>query len=136
MTCFWSAIIRTLSREEREILDMKKSNVNEEVELVMSLKRRSNRLIDAEVIWQGEKLKPQLCNELKMWVDNYNVNKISNGHDTSSCDPFLVQLCEILGWKIEFKYMNSRIIFVPARETKRKVLFGANGHHFFDVKLQ
>ena len=129
MTCFWTAILKTLNEEERKILNL--SNNLIEKELVICLKDRSDTLVNANVLWQGEQLRPQLCRELKMWVDNYNVNDICNGHDTSSCDPFLTLLTELLGWRIEFKYMESLIVFQPRKGSKRSVLFGANNHHFY-----
>lgn len=128
MSCFWDAVLGSLNEEEREKLEIKMNATNEE--LVRNLKQHSYVLNEANVVWQGEKLRPQLCRELKMWVDNYNVNGINNGHDTSSCDPFLVLLCHMLNWRIDFKYIHANICF-ESSNTKRTVKFGANSHHFF-----
>lgn len=128
MSCFWDAVLGSLNQEEKDILKIKTNATNEE--LVRKLKQHSYVLNEANVLWQGEKLRSQLCRELKMWVDNYNVNGINSGHDTSSCDPFLVLLCHMLNWRIDFKYIHANICF-ESSNMKRTVKFGANSHHFF-----
>jgi len=128
MSCFWDAISGSLNQEETKKLQLNSKPSN--TELVRKLKQHSNVLEEANVIWQGKMLQPQLCKELKLWVDNYNVNGINNGHDTSSCDPFLVLLCHMLKWNIEFKYINANIRF-ECPDKKRTLRFGANSHHFY-----
>lgn len=128
MSCFWDAINGSLTQTEKDLLELGMNTTNDE--LVRKLKQCSVVLEEANVTWQGEKLRPQLCRELKMWVDNYNVNGIHNGHDTSSCDPFLVMLCHLLNWRIDFKYVNANISF-ECPNPKRTVNFGANSHHFY-----
>ena len=132
MSCFWEGIIKTLNENEKSKLSL--ANGASKIELVKCLKRKSYHLTDANVLWQGEKLKKQLCNELKMWVDNYNEQNINNGHDTSSCDPFLVLLCELLDWNITFMYTGSKISFENGNSGKKRLVkFGANTHHFFKM---
>lgn len=128
MTCFWTAILKSLTPEEKDVLGCRNSS---EYALVNALKKNSNMLDNCHVSWQNEILSEQLCSELKTWVDVYDPNGISSGHDTSSCDPFLTLLCVMFGWKIVFSYQNATIIFENMKNKTRTVRFGANSHHFY-----
>lgn len=130
MTCFWTAILKTLTYEEKLVLGLTDGNASE-YELVNALKRNSNMLEKCHVSWQNEILPGQLCSELKEWIDVYDANRISGGHDTSSCDPFLTLLCVIFGWKIIFSYQQAVITFENTQKITRTVRFGANSHHFY-----
>ena len=130
MSCFWTAILNTLTPEEKNVLGLTDKN-SSEYELVVALKKRSNMFDDCRVLWQNEILSKQLCSELKAWVDVYEPRQILNGHDTSSCDPFLTLLCVLFGWKIIFSYQHAVITFENTHNNARTVQFGANSHHFY-----
>lgn len=130
MSCFWTAILKTLTLEEKNVLRLTDKNTSE-YELVVALKKRSNMFDDCRVLWQNEILSKQMCSELKEWVDVYEPNRISSGHDTSSCDPFLTLLCVMFGWNIVFSYQQAVITFKNTQKTTRTVSFGANSHHFY-----
>lgn len=129
MTCFWTAIMKTLTPEEKCVLGL--TGNTSEYELVKALKKKSNMLDGCQVTWQNEILSKQLCSELKAWVDTYDANNISDGHDTSSCDPFLTLLCAMFGWNIVFNYHTAIITFKNTQMATRTVRFGANYHHFY-----
>lgn len=129
MTCFWKAILDTLNLTEKQILGL--GNNANEYDLVYALKDKSYFLLNAKVKWQNEVISEQLCGELKQWIDAYETENISEGHDTSSCDPFLTLLCELFGWNIVFNYQFVRIYFENMYKTTRTVTFGANSFHFY-----
>ena len=132
MTCFWTGIINTLTKEDYEILNIKpinKRNIQDIQRLIIQLKKLSNKA-DLKIKWQNKELKSCEIKELKIFIKEYDEKEIRKGHLTSSCDPFLCLLCSLLNCKIIFMYCRNKIDFEPITDNIRKVLHfrGSRGH--------
>lgn len=146
MTCFWSAILQTLNHQDKQLLQL--SSSAREADIVNALKKtiinnnHNNNDVNVNaihclnhVLWQGQSLSPKFISECYEWIRDYNVKGIYGGHLTSSCDPFLILLCGILGWNIQFHYQRAFIQYTNNNhnhmKNKRTVRFGGNSHHFY-----
>ena len=131
MTCFWNAIISKLNKDDYKLLGIKpiKRSITDLKFFINRLKELS---FDAEfnILWQGNELLDKEKKDLKEFIKGYNINDIQKGHLTSSCDPFLCLLSDILRYKIIFNYRKSRIIFEPKNEIRRDIRFNGSSSHF------
>ena len=91
MTCFWDGVLRALKEDDYRFISEKRCN---RVEFIKMLKRRNIPMTD--VVWNGEKLRNQEINEHQQAIKEYNISGINNGHLTSTCDSFLLLICQII----------------------------------------
>ena len=112
MTCFWDGILHNLTKEDfRKTFDVKKpSNVN----LVKMLQENNRKT--KNILWNGEKLTQQQLEENYQHIKDFNVKSISAGYLCSTCDPFLLLICELFkvninhnycGYKMKYRINNS-----------------------------
>ncbi len=131
MTCFWTGIINSLTKEDYEILKIKpidRRKIQDMQRLIIHFKKLSTKA-DLKIKWQNTELKDYEIKELKIFIKEYDEKKIAQGHLTSSCDPFLCLLCDILKWKIIFMYCRNKIVFEPLTEVRKEICFrGSKGH--------
>lgn len=125
MTCFWDGIRSALCLEDYEYLKIK--TPNNHPSLIESLKGKA-KMTDS-IIWQGSKLKKQEKEEHLIAIGVYDIGKISNGHLTSTCDSFLLLLCELFKLNITHNYCGTIINYTC--ENPRKTLnFQSDKGHF------
>lgn len=132
MTCFWQGIIKNLSKEDFDIIGIKsiKNNNIDDIRLFINKLKYHSENNKFNIQWQGTKLTLQEIEELKIYIKNYNINEINHGHPTSSCDPFICLLCDLLKCKIIFNYCNNQIIFIYNNNIRKTFKFNANKSHF------
>jgi len=94
---------------------------------IESLKKKS-KPIDS-VSWQGSKLKKQEREEHSEAIKVYNTKNIGNGHLTSTCDSFLLLLCELFTLNITHNYCG-KIIQYTCENPRKTLKFNSNKGHF------
>ena len=124
MTCFWDAILGTLNKEDYELLGFKsRPNHHKFIARLQELNTYAK-----DVLWNGEQLKKQELEEHMEAVKCYDKTKIHKGHLTSTCDSFLLLLCQLLKIKITHKYLKKNITYENGE--RRIFHFCSNRSHF------
>lgn len=126
MTCFWDGILKSLKKDDFDFVNYKynKSLKNFIIFLKENKKRMNN------VLWQNQSLKNQEIDEYLLWIKEYNINNISNGHLTSVCDPFLLLICELFCVNIKHQYNNCTITYKNINKVRKTLVFSSNNGHF------
>ena len=126
MTCFWDGILKSLKKDDFDFVNYKynKSLKNFIIFLKENKKRMNN------VLWQNQSLKNQEIDEYLLWIKEYNINNISNGHLTSVCDPFLLLICELFCVNIKHQYNNCTITYKNNNKVRKTLVFSSNNGHF------
>jgi hypothetical protein len=127
MTCFWTGVVSALTKEDLELLGNPPKN-----DLPAFIRRLQDAAPTAEydMRWQSTSLTVLEIQEQKEAIKDYNISKIGHGHWTSSCDPFLCLLADVLHVKIEFRYMNHMILFESNKPHRKILQFAASDSHF------
>lgn len=113
MTCFWDGILAKLSNK-LDTAGYKLEKINSgsrNADFIEALKRVARSIDHAEVSWNGEIISKQLWKEYRVWIEDYNVATIGNGHDCGTCDPFLILLCYMLRITIKHNYNGSPVVY-------------------------
>ena len=125
MTCFWDGIFKSLNQDDFEFIGEKKTNIRN---LINILKIKNTEMND--VLWQNTKLKKQEIKEHMEAIKDYKVCKIHGGHLTSSCDSFLLLVCQIFQVKIIHRYMKYTIIYQNSKKERKTLNFSSSQSHF------
>ena len=89
--------------------------------LCASIKKMAPRCIRAQpVLVNGQPLSEQFLDESVQRLES--VTSTRDGYDMSSCDPLLVLLCSMLGWRIEHNFAGSNIVYTPTRTNAGRVI--------------
>jgi len=126
MTCFWDGILKSLKKDDLDYVGYKKSKTpNEFITFLKKNKKKMNN-----VLWQNNTLRDQELKEHLMWIDEYNIKSIVNGHLTSVCDPFLLLICELFCVNIKHQYNKHTIFYNNKQKSRRTLIFSSNNGHF------
>ena len=125
MTCFWDGILKSLNQDDFKFIGEKKTNIRN---LINILKIKNTEIND--VLWQNTKLKKQEIKEHMTAIKDYKVSKIHGGHLTSSCDSFLLLLCQVFQVKIIHRYMKHTIIYRNSKKERKILHFSSSQSHF------
>lgn len=125
MTCFWNGIMKSLNKNDFDLINEKKSS---HIELITMLKRRKTPMIN--VLWENQKLSKNEIKEHLLAIDEYDINGIPGGHLTSSCDSFLLLICELFKVNIEHMYMIHTIKYSNTKEVRKTLYYSSNDKHF------
>jgi len=125
MTCFWDGVMKSLNKNDFDLINEKKSSNSE---LIAMLKRRKIHMIN--VLWENQKLSENEIKEHLLAIDEYDTNGIPGGHLTSSCDSFLLLICELFNVNIEHMYMINTIKYNNTKETRKTLYYSSNNKHF------
>ena len=126
MTCFWDGIYRKLTDEDMKLINSnKKINIKEFINLL-----KNNNKICNEVKWQSEYMSELLLKENFKMIQEYDINNINNGYLCSTCDPFIILICEIFKVNINHNY-NNIIINYTIKNSRKTLNFKSNKSHFF-----
>tara|TARA_B100001093_G_scaffold519731_1_gene610140 strand:+ start:1061 stop:1459 length:399 start_codon:yes stop_codon:yes gene_type:complete len=127
MTCFWDGILNSLNNDEKNKLGLE--NKNSIYCLIDCLKNLNNKT--QNVLWQNRNLS---CNELKENYEHirlYNKTSAKNGYLCSTCDPFLILLCEILEKDLSHYYLGNNISYKNTKKNMGKINYQSNRGHFW-----
>lgn len=126
MTCFWNGILKSLGNDEYIVLGIEnKKNITS---LIQELKQRNIKI--QNTLWQNSFLTEKEQEEHYEAIRDYDITKIYSGHWTSTCDSFLLLLCELLQITIKHKFLNTTIIYKNNKQTNKILYFKSNQGHF------
>lgn len=135
MSCFWDGLIEVLESKRISQLceDDKKINPTR---FVLLLKTHVVKTHD--VLWQGKELSEKELEENLEGIREINSNKVNHGYFCSSCDPYLLLVCQLFqvnithnfnGVTIKYQYKSSDN-FVPT------LFVNSNTTHFWGSKTK
>jgi len=127
MTCFWDAIVRSLNKQDFLLLGEKNFNLNK-ISLINFLKKNNKKPQD--VLWQNQSLKKKELDEHVEAVKCYNITGIRRGHLTSTCDSFLLLICQLFRVNINHKYLRNTIQYKTKHRPRKVLNFRSNRGHF------
>ena len=123
MACFWQGIISSLTKNDKSKLLINNNNIPA---LIKALKKCNTKNI--EVMWQNTKLSKKQKEENYIHIKDYNTDSYNKGYLCSTCDPFLILLCNVLGVNIKHHYLNNEIIY--SCKSNKMYIFKSNKGHF------
>lgn len=126
MTCFWTGVVSALTSDDLSIL----GNPSLDLPVFIRSLQAVAPTAEFDISWQSSPLTLLEIQELKEAIKDYNISNIGQGHWTSSCDPFLCLLADLLRVKIEFRYMNHMILFESNKPHRKTLQFAASNSHF------
>ena len=127
MTCVWDALRTKIRAEDlRTLLGVNNCTAHE---LVKSLKAKNKATIGAK--WQGTSLTTQQMSENMKWIENHNINSITNGYEMGTCDPYILLVSYILNIRIHHQYLNTTIVYDPPDPPRYTLTFSSNQGHFW-----
>lgn len=130
MTCFWDGIFAFLTIEER-----RQFSINNPESLVRFF--ATHNQITNNCIWQGSLLPAKTLRENFDWVAHEcqrlltTPSKLYEGHDTSTCDPFLCLLVQLFHANITHNYNGCVLTYSYYGGAHRQVIFASNNGHFW-----
>ena len=127
MTCFWDGILQALDNSDFQVVGC--NNRLNRQQLINLLKTKNVEIKD--VTWNGMKLTPQEIKEHYEAIKSYDINKINNGHLCSSCDSFLLLICQVFNVNIKHLYMNVDIEYKNEKVQRKTLQFASNHGHFW-----
>lgn len=127
MTCFWDGILQALDNSDFQVVGC--NNRLNRQQLINLLKTKNVEIQD--VTWNGMKLTPQEIKEHYEAIKSYDINKINNGHLCSSCDSFLLLICQVFNVNIKHSYINVDIEYKNQKVQRKTLQFASNHGHFW-----
>ena len=127
MTCFWNAIISSLTDEDKKLLGIQ-NKLFPKV-MVEIFKNKNNYTPD--VLWNNEEIKKQQQDENIEHIKELDVNGIGRGYLCSTCDPFLILLSQLLEVTIKHNYNGVIITYKNKKNERRIIKYGSNKGHFW-----
>ena len=123
MSCFWEGIIASLSQDDKDKFGINNNNIPN---LIEAFKKVNSTAIN--VLWQNQELTVKQKEENYTHMNDYNVSNYNRGYLCSTCDPFLILLCHILGRDMQHNYRNNEIMY--SCKSKTLYVFKTDSGHF------
>lgn len=131
MTCFWKGILSILPL----------GHINKALKINLDIKPcpkdfvillKNHAIMSIDVKWNNETLTQKLMEENLEWVSNYKVENIYQGHDCSTCDPFLLLISQLFCVDIQHNYNGKYITYTNSKNLNGLILnFMSNTGHFW-----
>ena len=122
MSCFWDSLFKKINKN-----DLQKHKIHNNNDLVTFLKDKNCKT--DTVLWKNETLSEKQKEENKEHVQSYQTNTISKGYLCSTCDPFLLLLCELFEITIQNNYNGTQIIYSHQTTNKYTIHLTNNSGH-------
>jgi hypothetical protein len=122
MSCFWDSLVQKLGKE-----DMQQNNIQNPQQLVDYLKK--NNSTTDNVLWNNERLSQKQKLENKEHIINYDKNTISQGYLCSTCDPFLLLLCELFQITIQNNFNGNQMTYTHQTTNNYEIHISNNSSH-------
>ena len=131
MACFWQGLLGALTQP------MLKETFN------CNSRPRPDQLISLfhqkvtktpNVLWQGQKLKEQEMEENIKRIKEFKPHQARSGYDCSSCDPYLLLVCQLFKVNINHKFNGTMIKYTYQPESQMTLSFASNRGHFWKGK--
>lgn len=124
MTCFWDGILQALHSPPQPLLRTRYTKVN----FINYLKSKNRKV--GNILWNTNPISNQEKEEHFKAIQDYDIGKIGGGHLCSTCDSFLLLICEIFNVSIEHNYMGIKINYKKIG-ANRLLKFGSDRGHFW-----
>ena len=124
MSCFWDSILNKVRIEDFQKIFNHSGKPNPETFAKMLIKENVKT---ENVLWNSQILKEQQLQENYEHIQEFNVSNVNQGYDCSTCDPFLLIICELFEISIQHVYLGKTIEY-----THKKNVFNNN----YTIKLQ
>jgi len=124
MTCFWDGILQALHSSPRLLLGNKYNK-----EKLINLLKNKNRRVE-NILWNNELISNQEKEEHYKAVKDFDIKNIRSGYYCSTCDSFLLLICELFNVNIEHIYMGIKINYKKIG-ANRILKFGSDRGHFW-----
>ena len=124
MSCFWDAILNKIKIEDFQKIFNHNGKPNPETFAKMIIEKNMKT---ENVLWNSQILKEKQLQENYEHIQGYNTSSVSQGYDCSTCDPFLLIICEVFTINIQHVYLGNTIEY-----THTKNVFNNN----YTIKLQ
>ena len=92
---------------------------------------KNSNLMTKNIIWNGSKLSNMELQENMHAIKTFNINNINNGYGCSTCDPFLLLICELFCVNINHYYLNRIMKYENKKESRKIITFRSNYGHFW-----
>lgn len=124
MTCFWNGLLSRLSINEiNDCLHVRLGDKPHPSDFVHLLQKNIVRTIDVTCGENGDtQLSNKLLDENYEWIINYDVAKIYDGHDCSTCDPFLLLVSQLFTIDIYHNYDKCFVKYVNIKNKSGRIL--------------
>ena len=124
MTCVWKGLLNCLDESDFAKFGMNKKP--KELEFVRFLKSK-NRLCH-NVTWQHENLSNQFLDECFKAVKVFDEHSIRRGYFCSTCDPFIILVCELFKVDVVHLYCGFNILYKNRGSTRTFKVRSNKGH--------
>ena len=131
MTCYWDAILSALTVEDFKYIG--KSKKMGRKEFIQWLKSKNSKVNN--VLWQGTILTEQEKVEHHQAIKGYDIGRIGGGHLTSTCDSFLLLICEVFRINIRHRFLGNAINYANSKGARKTLSFSSNRGHFRVARL-
>ena len=119
--------MNSLTNNDKAVLGLE--NNNSIYSLIDCLKKKNKNT--NRVTWQNQPIRTQQIEENKEHIRLYNSCCAPNGYLCSTCDPFIILLCELLEIDIVHNYLGNNIMYKNTHKSKGTVYFKSNRGHFW-----
>lgn len=104
MSCFWDSLLQKLNKEDL---------INKNITLAQDLSEylQKNNTITDNILWNDESLSTKQKEENKEHITDYNRSTMGQGYLCSTCDPFLLLICELFEITIKNNYNGTLITY-------------------------
>ena len=123
MSCFWQAIYKRLNATELASLRIMHQTP---IMLIRSLQRANIRT--RGIKHNGKLVTEKQAEEHFMWIKDYK-DSGNDGHETSSCDPFLCLLVYKFKWFVRLNYDGNMNTIEPGVPWSRVINLNASRSH-------
>lgn len=117
MSCFWKGILDSMSEEFKN----KNKILNNPASLLQYFKKKNDFLVFYRKTNTSDKLVPVVCHqgeplsasqvfETVAWIESYDPSLTSQGHWTSTCDPFLCLYTALADCSIVHNYLGQNMV--------------------------
>ena len=130
MTCFWNGILKGLKKDDLEYITKRPVNRWPTIRELIIFLKKSNRMTD-NVTWNSNTLSKMEKEENKHAIKTFNISGINNGYGCSTCDPFLLLICEIFCVNINHFFLNKIMRYENKKLARKTITFRSNYGHFW-----
>jgi|TARA_Y100000991_G_scaffold5506_1_gene4354 hypothetical protein len=129
MTCFWDGILHNLNDDDfQRVFQVNKPNNKNLIKLLKDNNRKTKN-----INWNGEIFSEKQLEENFIHIKDFNEKFIGNGYLCSTCDPFLVLICELFTVNINHNYCGYLMTYTNSKSIKT-LNFKSNKSHFSAIK--
>jgi hypothetical protein len=128
MTCFWNGLIKSLDKEDCDILGLKDRSI---YTLIDRFKALNCPTLDMK--WQNMSITSSQIDENMTHITDYQKSEAPRGYLCSTFDPFLFLLSFLLKKPIHMSFCGSDIKYESNTHTRTPLKYRCNRGHFLHL---